>query len=107
MGTGDRRLDRGQRTEDRTKDLQDSEVFETTEVRLADDCQVVSIQITGTGDRRQETGDRSHRLVGAEDIIPVITSPVPKLRETFWSKHPSDWSKRAIEQTSSGWSGDL
>lgn len=58
-----KREDRGQRTgqrredwtEDGTEDLQDSEVFETSEVHLADDCQVVSIQITGGEDRGQRT----------------------------------------------------
>lgn len=59
-------MERGQRTEDwkedkrqkpgqETEDLQDSEVFETSEVHLADDCQVVSIQITGREDRGQRT----------------------------------------------------
>lgn len=57
--TQDTRLDRGHRAgQIHRGDLQDSEVFETAEVHLADDCQVVSIQITGT-QREQWTEDRT------------------------------------------------
>lgn len=57
--TEDTRLDRGHWTgQIHRGDLQDSEVFETTEVHLADNCQVVSIQITGT-QREQWTEDRT------------------------------------------------
>lgn len=79
--TEDTRLDRGHWTgQIHRGDLQDSEVFETTEVHLADNCQVVSIQITGT-QREQRTGHES--LVSAEKIMTIIMYSVWKRREKF------------------------
>ena len=48
-------------------DLQDSEVFETREVCLGDDCQVVSIQITAkqTGQQqiREQEANREQKSI--------------------------------------------
>lgn len=48
-------------------DLQDSEVFETREVCLGDDCQVVSIQIaakqTGQQQIREQEANREQKSI--------------------------------------------
>lgn len=95
----DRRLEKRQRTGQKTEDLQDSEVSETTEVRLADDCQVVSVQITGREDRGQRTAVSS-REDHQNDQVSCLEAQGDILVQT-----PTFWSRQTGSAVGGRWGG--